>query len=230
MCILHFFYGVTIVSSVYPIRRLTTNQIALLEPIKTITKNSERYNYILSIKSQTCSDEWKDFWNQVIRYYYTILREIVLRSPKTSHCLTVWRGSKDPYWVKANNKQDILLRPFTSTSIDTQTIEHFREGPCCLIKLTIPEHIRCLFIAGFSSEPSEAEVLLCDNSIVAQDTTYGEDILQNRPYHIEPGVNAVSSLCRKEEKINISFLTYKQIDKRNLGFSLSFPLEELATA
>jgi hypothetical protein len=204
-----FMSFIKVISDESFVSTLPQNQQSILKQFAPYLYNSESYNLLMFFKNKML---WKGFWDIVLREYHIALNAIIKRAPPTSHCLSVWRGSKTAYWLNSRNKDNIIIDSFTSTSLDIRTTKEFREEECCLLKITLPKNTRCLFISGFSSEPSEAEILLPSYSIFQQDTSQQngqEALLQSVPYYIEQGVNIESSLCSETSNVNISFLQYK---------------------
>jgi hypothetical protein len=187
------------------------NKIYTTDRFKRQYRLSDVYDLLMTEKENMTDISWKEFWNLVITIYRDQLNQIIRKAPTLHHCLTVYRGTKDPYWLKSltEDHSEFIFKNYTSTSLDIKNTEEFRNESCCLLKITLPEKTPCLFISGFSSEPSEAEILLSSNGLFIQDPTYGSDLLQTRPYFLESGTNAVSSLCHAEEKVQMSFLTYR---------------------
>ena len=157
-----FFYQVLLVGKYFD---FSNHQQDIIQSIFDYDLDSKKYNHFIEIKHEMSGDDWKSFWNDVVSEYVDNLDQIIKRAPKTTSYMTVWRGTKTPYWKK--NK---TIRSFTSTSLDIDVATEFTssEKKCCLARIIIPPNIRCLFLGSLSIF-SEAEILIGRNSIFKVD-------------------------------------------------------------
>ena len=187
----------------------TSKQKNIIDKLKNSRSLSSLYTTFISIKNQMNDDSWKIFWKEVLIEYSRDLERIILNSPKTNSCMTVWRGSTTPYWTNSFlNKEEYLFKNFTSTSLELSNTDEFRDLDCCLMRIIIPKNSRCLCLGTFSVYSNEAEILFSKDSIFKID----QEIMKEKDL-IEIPYKKVSSipeeeLCKEFKKIETTFLIF----------------------
>lgn len=168
------------------------------------------YEKFIDNKKYMSSDDWKPFWKEVLIEYSRDLERIIINAPKTSSCITLWRGSKTPYWSKStlkDNDEQYLFKNFTSASLELSSTEGFRDDKCCLMRIIVPKNSRCLFL-GSLSVFTEAEILFSKDSLFKLDKELmkEKDIIPI-PYK-KSSTKVETELCEKLENLNTTFLIF----------------------
>ena len=199
-----FFYQAVEMISQFP---FSITQKKTINYFKNSSALSELYLKFIDVKKELMNDVWKMFWKEVLIEYSRDLDRIIKNAPKTSSCVTVWRGTNTSYWLNSIYNDKYLFPSFTSTSLELRVADKFRdeEGECCLMRIIIPKGSSCLFVGSLSAF-SESEILFGKNAIFKQDNIITHNI-QNMKYKQDTG-DVDKDLCGEFEEVQMSFLIF----------------------
>lgn len=173
-------------------------------PTQILNSSIEQYNYINNL-----SDDIKDSiieytTNKYIRInkylddnclpYNKELSLIINNidtafqdAPLLKEDIILYRGLNLPdiYDKKRNNNMKLagykgIYKGFISTSLLIYNTEMFQNKICCVLKINVPKNTKCLFIEYISNIPSEQEVLLQRNSILAISSFTNNNIINTQ--------------------------------------------------
>jgi len=144
--------GIEISSSV-PMKEFTK--------ILMIRRESERY---LALSKLITNIDVTKFIKECIIEFGRELDDIIKHAPKTTQCLTTWRGIKTNY-IKQSRGIFTHVN-FMSVSMNMQSaIEFLEEDNCCLKRIILPQNTSCLLLSPFSHYGTgEGEILLGYNA------------------------------------------------------------------
>jgi hypothetical protein len=132
----------------------------LFERCKTHLHYSEVFRLIFQYKKMT-----DQFYNHLVSIYYNRLNYIILHSPPLSEKLTVYKGTKTYDFLDFTQNNIYKNKRFISTSLNSNVSLNGSfvniHSKCCLQKITLLRHTKCLFL--IYSYYSESEILLPTN-------------------------------------------------------------------
>jgi hypothetical protein len=129
------------------------------ELIKFLLKPKESERYI-ALSEQIKKIDSTRFIRGCIIEFGRELDEIIKHAPKTTQCLTTWRGVKTNYISQSQGIFDHVN--FMSISLNMQSaIDFLEDKKCCLKRVILPIGSACLLIGPFSHfGTGEGEILL----------------------------------------------------------------------
>jgi hypothetical protein len=89
-----------------------------------------------------------DFYTTLVRRYSSHLRGLILRSPKLTHQLIVYKGVKDMAYLDFSRGNMYVNKRFVSTTIDPAVSNKpsFTKANCCLQKIYLLPRTTCLYV------------------------------------------------------------------------------------